>query len=224
VDLNDPHNTGKSRNTRFLNRVFTADEKRQIFNAAPVHPDIILWSLWAGKETAYKVISKDNPTVSSVPRLYEVSLFQGCDFKEQVSPSFSNTRCDGFVDTPGNRVYIRVCIHRDYVHCIGNSCSAETLDSMVWHVDTVGPDIYPPMADSSVLVRVALKKHLASHYNIRPEQIDIKREKTLKGGLGPPFIYLNGRQADIDISLSHDGQRTAYAFILKDLKQPNFSS
>ncbi|PIP08679.1 MAG: hypothetical protein COX51_03190, partial [Syntrophobacteraceae bacterium CG23_combo_of_CG06-09_8_20_14_all_50_8] len=53
VDLTHPHAKGKSRDLRFLKRVFLPDEERQIL--ASHEPDTMLWTLWTGKEAAYKV-------------------------------------------------------------------------------------------------------------------------------------------------------------------------
>ena len=73
VDLKEPDNRGKSGDDRFLARVFTAEEREQIAQAAA--PDTLLWSLWAAKEAAYKAVSGGDPgAVCSIPRRYPVHL------------------------------------------------------------------------------------------------------------------------------------------------------
>jgi phosphopantetheinyl transferase (holo-ACP synthase) len=209
VDLNDPHNTGKSRNTPFINRVFTPDEQKQIFCSDD--QDAILWALWAGKETAYKIISKDDPGVSSAPRRYEVRLFryQESDGETCLLPDTSHA--DGFVETPNGRVHIRIFINHDYAHCIGTADSAETIDSVVWHTDEISSDRQSLPDHESIFVRNALKEHLSALCDTSPEDIEIRRVKDQQR-LGPPMIYINGRKSEIDISLSHDGRFAAYAF------------
>lgn len=206
-----------------MNRVFTLNEQKQIFNASFINPDTILWTLWAGKETAYKVLCKEDPSVSSVPNLYEVRLYQDWKSREAAGISSGGYLLDGVVAAHGNNVHIRVFIERDYIHCIGTSNSVETLDSVVYHVDDLTPVQSPAPDYESEFVRTALKKHLSGCCNASPEDIEIRRAKTSRG-LGPPFIYINDLLADVDISLSHDGRFTAYAFILNNAGKQVFSA
>jgi hypothetical protein len=212
VDLRDPQNVGKSQNTRFINRVFTPNEQKLISNAS--NQDAMLWSLWAGKETAYKVIRKSFPSANSVPRSYRVSL----DFAEETDKSGELPAVDsavtGFVDTPYGKVYIKIFMTSDYVHCIGTASALKEIDSLVWHVDRISPDSEALPDYESMFVRKALKNHLADYINQNPEVIEIHREKG-SNGLEPPFVCINGRKAGLDISLSHDGMFTAHAFTIQ---------
>lgn len=200
---------GKSRNQRFVNRVFTPSEQWQIFNSA--NPDTMIWALWAGKETAYKIVSKCYPSATSAPRLYEVSL----DYKDILSErrefSTGDSAVSGAVDTPYGQIHIRIFITCDYVHCVGATTPLEATDAVVWHVDRIRPVSEVTPAYESLFVREALKKHLSAYVNESPEDMEIRREKDANG-LQPPFVYLHGRRDEIDISLSHDGAFTAYAF------------
>ncbi|MBM4272380.1 MAG: 4-phosphopantetheinyl transferase family protein [Deltaproteobacteria bacterium] len=209
VDLTDPHNRGKSRNTRFINRVFTINERKQIFDATD--PDTILWALWGGKETAYKIVSKRYASVPSVPRLYEVTLHgvERSDRSGEYS-SGGNFRT-GFVDTPYERIYIRIFTTRDYVHSVGTTSSSEAIHSVVWQISGIDPDAQNSPDYESMHVRKALIKHLSKYIDENPEDIVVKKSKGANG-LEPPFVYINGRRAEVDISLSHDGLFTAYAF------------
>ena len=56
VDLDDPRVQGKASDTRFLERIFTEEERAAIVAASD--PDLELWQRWAAKETAYKAVSK----------------------------------------------------------------------------------------------------------------------------------------------------------------------
>ena len=212
MDLRDPQNVGKSQNTRFINRVFTPEEQKLISHASK--QDAMLWTLWAGKETAYKVISKSYPSAISVPRSYRVSL----DLAEETDKSgefpVADDTVTGFVDTPYGKVYIKIFITSDYVHCIGTTSALEEIDSLVWHVDRISLNSEALPDYESMFVRRALKKHLAGYIDHNPEDIDIRREKC-SNGLMPPFVYIGGRKAGLDISLSHDGMYTAHAFTIQ---------
>jgi len=218
VDLNDPHNMGKSRNLRFVNRVFTPNEQDLIFDSAK--PDTMVWALWAGKETAYKIINKCYPSASSVPRLYTVHLDQRDENSNSVDFPEAGSTISGSVDTPHGIVYIKIFITSDYVHCVGTTSSLEEIGSLVWHVDRISPDSELISDYESTFVRKALKRRLLAYCNRDTKDIDIRREKG-PHGLGPPFVCINGTQAEIDISLSHDGVFTAYAFVENDARTMN---
>ena len=206
VDLTDPHNMGKSRNTRFINRVFTTHEQEVISRAH--NQDAVLWALWAGKETAYKLVKKHDHSATSVPRLYEVSLDH---VEASVRLPHGSDTLTGFVDTPYGRIKIKVFITSDYVHCIGTTSVPDEMDTLVWHVDRISPDSQASLDYESAFVRKALKLRLSKCYDESPENIEVRRVKS-SYGLGPPFICINGKPAAIDVSLSHDGLFAAYVF------------
>jgi hypothetical protein len=129
-------------------------------------------------------------------------------------PSGNNT-ITGFVDTPCGKVYIKIFITSDYVHCIGTPSALEEMDSLVWHVNRISPDSEAMPDYESTFGRNALKRGLLAYFDQDEDNIEIRREKG-SNSLGPPFVYLNGRRDEIDISLSHDGLFTAYAFTILD--------
>jgi phosphopantetheinyl transferase (holo-ACP synthase) len=200
---------GKSGNLRFINRVFTHNEKKLIFKSA--NPNAVLWALWAGKETAYKIVKKTHPTAPGVPSFYEVRMVleEGHDATEVTS---ANEPISSIVDTPCGRIHCRYFITRDYVHCIGSVDLPEVLDSIIWQVSRINPVSMMSQHYESICVRDALKRHLSVYLDESPEDIDTRRVKD-SNGLGPPFVYVNDRKTNIDVSLSHDGRFAAYAFI-----------
>jgi hypothetical protein len=197
---------GKSRDTRFVNRVFCPCEQELISSAA--NQDAMLWALWAGKETAYKLVKKHHPSATSIPRLYKVSLdrTEGSDVLPPGSDALS-----GFVDTLYGRIEIKVFITPDYVHCVGTTSGLDEMDCVVWHVERISPDSQASPDCQSAFVRKALREHLSAHYDESPENIEIRRVNT-SYGLGPPFVCIKGKRAAVDVSLSHDGFLAAYAF------------
>ena len=194
VDLADPQATGKGRDIRFINRVFTVDEQQKILSSDD--PDIFLWSLWAGKETGYKAISKLYPAVSFSPGHYEIKL------------SDSSLPESGTVYTPCGPVPVRFFITCEYVHCIG-ATTDKGMDSIVWDVQKM----CQPLSFSdyqSDFVRNMARKKISRYLKEDLETLEIVRPKGRRG-LGPPVIYTGGKRTAIDISMSHDGRFAACA-------------
>jgi phosphopantetheinyl transferase (holo-ACP synthase) len=196
VDLKEPANAGKSQDSRFLKKILTNAEIEFVKNAE--NPDAALWSHWAGKETAYKVIKKTYPDAAFLPRLWQVT------FNKRKS-----TYSDGEVTIPGyDSVFIRLFTNPQYVHCIGADVLA-ALDKLIWNVDIL-PE--KEKINPSLYSRYCLVQSLARHFSLNFHHIKIKRTKE-NGELQPPRVYVNGRETDIDISLSHDGRFVAYVVI-----------
>lgn len=212
MDLTHPHAKGKSRDLRFLKRVFLPDEERQIL--ASHEPDTMLWTLWTGKEAAYKVIRKDNPDVPSTPRLYKVSLDRIDATSEGVSVP-DGEAFFGAVDTPVGTINLCTLVTPDYVHSIGISFPSNDAlrDRVVSDVEQLCSPEQTAPADESFHVRNAAKRRLSRCLKVKCDLIEIRRTRGMRG-LEPPYVYFHGQPAPIDISLSHDGAFIAYAFTL----------
>ncbi len=194
VDLADPQAKGKHRDIRFIHRVFTPDEQHKILSSDA--PDIVLWSLWAGKETGYKAMSKTHPAVSSSPGRYAIRL------SDTALPE------SGTVETPCGPISVRFLITGEYIHCIG-ATTDEDLDSIVWDVQTMlRPEISPD--NQSDFVRNMARKKISRYLKEDPKTIKIIRPQGHRG-LGPPAVYAGGKRTPIDISMSHDGRFAACA-------------
>jgi phosphopantetheinyl transferase (holo-ACP synthase) len=198
VDLKEPANADKSQDSRFLKKILTNTEIEFIKNAE--NPDAALWSCWAGKETAYKVLKKSFPDAAFLPRQWMVTFN-----KSQVK--YSN----GKVIIPGKgSVYIRLFSNSNYVHCVGADVLT-TLDKLVWSVEVLPEKKINP----SLYLRYCLRQRLAKHFSLNSHHIKIKRTRE-NGELQPPHVYVSGRNTDIDISLSHDGRFVAYVATLTE--------
>ncbi|MCD4750587.1 MAG: 4'-phosphopantetheinyl transferase superfamily protein [Thermoanaerobaculales bacterium] len=90
VDLGDRETQPESRHPRFDRRVFTADEYRLI-EAGP-NSNELRWTLWACKESAYKLFKRQNPTTVFSPRAFEVTMALAARSSHRVS---SRDRKDG---------------------------------------------------------------------------------------------------------------------------------
>jgi len=68
-------NVGKANDRRFVARVFTAQERARIETAA--NPDLVLWTLWAAKESLFKIVRKTDPKAVFSPQRFEVLPAEG---------------------------------------------------------------------------------------------------------------------------------------------------
>ena len=197
VDLKEPANAGKSSESRFLKKILTNAETDLIRNAE--NPDAALWSHWACKETAYKIVKKSFPGTAFLPRQWQVT------FNKRES-----THSDGEVAISGHdSVFIRLFTNPQYIHCIGADVPI-ALEKLIWSVEDL-----PEKEENnpSLYLRYCLGQRLARYYSLNSHQIKIKRTRK-NGELQPPRVYIGGNKTDIDISLSHDGRFIAYAYHL----------
>jgi phosphopantetheinyl transferase (holo-ACP synthase) len=206
VDLTNPRSKNKIDDPRFINRILAVEEREQLMRAC--NPLEILWSFWAGKETAYKICRKLDLRAAFSPRLYQVNLQDDEKNLTKENNSFSLKELSGTVFTKCGLITIIVMIGREYVHCIGTNEASE-LGSIRWETGCMEKTALK--RDESSFVRQMAIKGLSVHSGHRQEAIEIKRFKGAKG-LGPPVVYIDGKPSLIDISLSHDGSFAAYAF------------
>jgi hypothetical protein len=199
VDLSTPENRGRARNRRFLERIFTPDEQDDIRQAA--WPDAFLWALWAGKEAAYKALSKNDPAVPSIPKEYPVKYAP-----QEVDADGGTGRAlwTGVADTPGGKIHLRTVLNSAYVHCLASTASFPEQEQVLSRVIDVGDEM-----DVSPCLRRAAVDHIAALLGIPSSHAEIQRSRSPKG-LGPPCVLVEGRLADVDISLSHDGRYGAF--------------
>lgn len=211
--------------SRFLKKTLT-DEEIEIVNLSR-NPDTVLWSFWACKEAAYKVIKKSHHEDSFIPRRWSVKIRLQSTKHPVPSGAESSVRLrnnmgqyhqphtgyqKGQVIIPGREaVSVYLSSHLSYVHCIASN-SLSALDSSIW-----GINILPGRKDGqndnlSSLARKCLARRLAIFLHLSQSDIKIRR---IKNGteLQPPIVYIGGMRSDIDLSLSHDGRFISYAFI-----------
>jgi phosphopantetheine--protein transferase-like protein len=197
VDLKHPENQGKSRDDRFLTRVFTEKERHWI--AGAVCPDKRLWALWAAKEAAFKVVSRDNPTACSTPRRYEILL----DLSE-----VSEARLAGRAITPRGELALRIVVTDDYIHAVSAATDGD-LGRIFQRVDRM--DVGEAPGEASAFVRKQLLIEIARRLECPLEELSIGKEPL---GPGAPFVLRREQPLDVHISLSHDGRFAAFAFII----------
>jgi phosphopantetheinyl transferase (holo-ACP synthase) len=197
VDLREPANAEKNKNSRFLKKILTDTEIE--FIKSTERSEAALWSFWACKEAAYKVRKKSFPDIPFIPRRWQV-----------VFNKLQSEYSDGEVIIPGKgSVYIRYFSNIQYVHCVGADSSA-VLDQLIWSVEALPEE---KEINPSLFLHDCLGEKLANNLSLNFHDIKIRRTK-INGEFQQPRVYVSGKETDIDISLSHDGRFVAYAYHL----------
>lgn len=198
VDLDTSRVSHRQGYERFMKRAFSDAEARHI--AAASDPHRHLWSLWAAKETAYKIMVKASPDIPAWPSRYETFL------AEPVSgPGF----LEGVVRSPRGTVAVRVHSGDGHVHCIGTSGRKESLEEIACGTGRVpggGGDI----ESASTAARSLIVGELSRELGISPRRMSIVRPRGRRGLLHP-LLLIDGKQSAVDISISHDGLFAGYA-------------
>lgn len=207
--------------SRFLKKILTDTEIEQI--RCSDNPDAVLWSFWACKEAAYKVLKKQTGTVAFVPRRWSVFFRQPSLAAEHQGVRFSRSQPE--IQKPAGLIAGDVVVSEkrsisfslfsslSYVHCLAADCPP-VLDKVIWRVDALPEGQDQKDMDPSVFVRSCLTDALSAFFCDDQRQIKILRSRKKDGELQPPAVYRGGFKTDIDISLSHDGQFVAYAFLI----------
>lgn len=206
VDLRETGNCGKSGDGRFVDRVFTPEERDRIAGASC--PDKLLWAFWAAKEAAYKAVSRDDPPIHSIPRRYRVVLDDQEAGKAVDATAISEDRLAGRVITPGGEAALWIMVTDDYVHALATSGDGDPA-SVVHRVDVLDPE--KEAGGASAFVRRQLLFEMALRLECPVGDLAIRKESS---GPGAPSVFLRGLPLTAEISLSHDGRFTAFAFRL----------
>lgn len=221
VDLTDPRTEEKSRDERFLRRVFTDRERTRIEGAAD--PDVELWTLWAAKEAAFKVVSK-----LAVKRAGDPPVFRHAAF-EVLGPPGSPVRVLEWEGSPfglgvdvgeaRERVMVwswdgtapQILVARATVE-EAIAVLGVTQEVEAWQAERLRPEELDAVHGlNSALVRVMAKRDAAQMLELDPESVAIICPAG-PTGLRPPFLHQGPEPIEAaDVSLSHDGRELAWA-------------
>jgi hypothetical protein len=194
---------------RFLKKILTDTEIEQVRSSDA--QDEVLWSFWACKEAAYKVIQKQTSNATFVPRRWSVGFQTLLDSSVSLQTHKKNYR-DGSVWVPGfDAVCFRLFYFSSYLHCIAADAYC-AMENIVAGVERMPEQENAPGADPSVFVRLRMIHSLAAALRIPEEDLQIIR-KTENGGLTPPRLYIAGVPSGMELSISHDGRYVAYAYM-----------
>jgi len=201
VDLRDPESSAASLHPRFDTRVFTAAERASI--AASPEPQRQRWRLWAAKEAAYKLARKLSPTTVFSPSRFEVL--------EEVQDAAPGGAGQGglLVAHGAERFRVAVAENESALHAVARregESDAAVLSG--WQRLAPGEAALDPGAPSRA-VRELLCTRVAERLGVGVHELEVRRRGRI------PQLWLRGRPAPVDLSLSHHGGWLAWAFELE---------
>lgn len=233
VDLGHPRCLGKSRDLRFLNRVFHSSESSRILSEPD--PDRSLWLHWAAKEAAFKVVSKilDSPPVFSHAK-FVVSVEQDSDLRSGGFPIW------GSVEWNNLELPFRAAVNESRVHALSWSgrdpledapdVEIGTGEAVVRSGDLLGTgaasfefmlnekftererqSIHSP---GSAYGRLLARTAIADALDVEEARLEIVCGPRPDGRTAPRAL-LDGKDSGLDVSLSHHGDHVAWAYTLK---------
>ena len=177
VDLEDPAIAHTHLRERFVERV-CCDSERAMVAIAP-EPKVMLWSLFAAKEAAFKAISKQHALVFAHRKFVVSADLRSVTYEKQA-------------------LWLRVDVEGPCVHAV-----AWTDDEMpVFGVEQISEGADPGAAARALLVKCLGGKGLTVERAPTPGSWN---------GFGPPKLYRDGVEVNLDVSLSHDGRFVGFA-------------
>ncbi|MBN1689053.1 MAG: 4'-phosphopantetheinyl transferase superfamily protein [Candidatus Omnitrophica bacterium] len=226
VDLKEKETFRKSADERFVQRVFSIEERDRISAAA--HPDRVLWIFWAAKEAAYKVFVKKDPSIIFAHKQFHV---------QPLCETYDCWTYGGFkgrfqVEHAGNVSDVGIEGNEEYIHALAREKGLLEKGSFDFFCEKI--DVEEGLTQrkffnerrleqgshkvligrkESILARLACIRKIAERLKLDPSRLEILREMT-DDQLGPPFLLIDGRRANMDISLSHHGCWAAGAYSL----------
>ncbi len=219
VDLDDPALRGKTGHARFLERVLAPSEREAVSRAEDPH--VALWTCWAAKEAAYKVVTK----LDGEPPVF-------------VHRAFVYTA--EAVEYDGRRIPIHVRRAGPALHVVASvgvdpsevSATTVRLDEWggPWHgpLERLLPRFTPREADAvhsvhSAAVRLGARAALSDALQVVERRLEIVCAPGYTGRR-PPAVLLDGEAAPADVSLSHHGKWIGWAIVVGEITAPSDDS
>ncbi len=200
----------KYKNQRFIDRILSPNEQRYLFQST--NKNAFLWTLWAGKEAAYKAYQKQNLTSLFSPIKYEflentLLTIVEADFNDTVKGVLKYTNNQSVLIPIEIRWPSKTCVHSISSFDVNNQ-QGKNLYSKLMKLDCE-----EEYTSQSLLVR-NLAQTLLKDLNIEAEIIrpEIKVKDYKKPG--PPRLISDNQLLDHEISLSHDGKWLAVAILV----------
>jgi len=228
VDLTEPGVAGKERDRRFMDRVFTPEERERILTAAA--PTLALWKTWSAKEAAFKIASKVREGIVFAHRRFEVVPWDALEMERAAGEAVGQWASVYFDDL---EIRVRWETARDYIHCIGHLARHADADAFTTERDLRlrrrRPVFAGIVSETQALSGALSGAERASVYSTASERARLlarrlmaRWEQHLQGaeivrlwqewGWSAHVISRGGRPvAGFDVSLSHDGRFVAAA-------------
>lgn len=227
VDLSEPRSRGKSEKAAFLRRVFTDAEAAWIRAGEELDArDRRLWTLWAAKETAFKIFSK----VLGAPPVFIHRAFECHPAKGGAPGSW------GTVQWEGMEAAMALDDHGELLHMVGwagrvppppelmSRSRVRRLDSAAREAAGPNPEeewarflefhfteaeANPIHSLPSALVRLLARGEAATALGVEESRIQLICGEGPKGRT-PPRLLVDHGPAALDVSLSHHGRFIAW--------------
>ena len=188
VDLHDSENRPEALHARFDARVFTSDERAVLSASASVHQ--LRWTLWAAKESAYKVAKKLDRAVRFLPRDFVVRrITEGRAVVMHETGPFD----------------VRLDRTDEWVRAVATLTGANA-PSIHRPVSAGIERLGAPGADPSRTVRELACAAIGSRMKLPPGQVEMAADR------GIPVALWRNRRLPVDLSLSHHGRFVAWAW------------
>ncbi len=238
VALRSPRARNKTRDGRFLERVFTPREREAVL-AAPF-PDGALWLLWAGKESLYKGVTK---ALGSPPPFqhnrFRVSfptdaLGRGPEMSAPLFGRVAETHPIRGRGSYGELTFrIGAHWHPERIHAVawlgeGQGREPPALWGMArlpsGEPATLGklrgefsPEEWACVAHlASAHTRMGARRALASALGVEAARVEIRCGPG-SPGRRVPLAYLDGRELEgVELSLSHDRDLASWVFLPRE--------
>lgn len=183
VDLDEPDNGRSFRAARFVARIASAEERARIASAR--EPYVLVASLFAAKEAAFKVVAKLAPDTVFAHRRFRV----GAELDA--------------VEYDGLRLALRVERGEGFVHAVASTEGSPTASAR----------LDAGVGDLGIAARALARELAAARLACDASEIAIVRPPRPGSwdGFGPPRVERCGAPVGIDVSLSHDGRFVAAA-------------
>lgn len=195
VDLQDPDARPGASHPRFDLRVFTSCERARIGAAAAA--ERVRWTLWAAKESAFKVARKLDDTLPFHPRRFVIQELSG-------------SRAEVVHEAVGRfRIWFEEA--RDWVHAVAMAVpEAEDLGRRPFSALAVLDEARSSAAEMSDRVRKLVRDAVAPLVETDPALLKIVSVE------GIPEIRMGDQRLPVDLSLSHHGRIIGCSWVLPD--------
>jgi hypothetical protein len=199
VDLADQDCQPGRTHARFDRRVFSPSELCLIQTSpAPVR---MRWTLWAAKESAYKLLRKLDPHVGFAPSRFVVQLDRVARADGRFLGEVDGDGLTTGTVAHGNRcVSFRAVADPEALHVIATDHRGQSRRLLAGVAEASAE------SPSSAVRRMAIAA-IAAALGVAPGELSIVREARI------PRLWRHGEPVPIDLSLSHHGRFVAFAAV-----------
>lgn len=203
----------KAADSRFQSRILSLREQRLL--GASDDPETLIWIFWALKEAAFKTFRQAHRDIPFHPRSFECFLSadlirSGGPFGIPAEVCWNNDSLPSAVEGGEGWIHARCSLTAKGLIGMTTGLVREE-DPVPGTARLSARELAAIRFPQQARVRIHCKEHLARHFGLHPDSIEIIRERT-REGKRPPRVFVKGSDLGIDLSLSHDGPWLAWVF------------